>query len=90
MSDFITVTLPIRVNFLFEQVLIIRLTFFMTLSRFWSQISNTSGEKITPHILRGFCSQSILKSLQIVLSALHIDPIHKALVLSRLTFKPDI
>ena len=28
MSDFITMTLPIRVNFLFDQVLIILLTFF--------------------------------------------------------------
>ena len=74
MSDFITLTLPIRVNFLFDQVLIILLTFFMTLSRLWSQITNTSGVKITPNILRGFCSQSILNSLQIVLSALHIDP----------------
>ena len=85
-----TVILPKRVRFLLDQAFS---TFFISFSLFSKLIvtvSSTSVENTTPRTVNvtGFQSR-LISGINLSFEFLH-DPIHTALVLSTLMFRPDI
>ena len=88
--DLIMVTLPKRLNFLFDHWLSIFLTLLKISSLFRSQMLKTRGENVTSRIFSGSWDQSNAIPLQKVSGEPQDEPIHNALVLSTFILRPGI